>query len=138
MTFIKVDVDTCEEATEEFGITVLPSFVLVERISDKETGLLSSHLLNTFIGKNSPVLIKNEAQKWLISDNETEKEAHGNKGDDNEHCEPKNNATSNNQSCNSQGESHKNASSVSTLKKKKRSFTSLILRESILEYDPSK
>ena len=138
MTLIKVDVDTCEEVTEEFGITVLPSFVLVERISDKETGLSSSHLLNTFIGKNSPVLIKNEAQKWLISDNGTEKEANVDKGDDNKTCEPTNNATSNNQSCHSQGESHTNVSAISTLKKKKRSFTSLILRESILEYDPSK
>ena len=60
-----MDVDACEEVTDEFGITALPSFVLAERISDKGTGLSSSHLLNTFIGKNSPVLIKNEAQKTL-------------------------------------------------------------------------
>ena len=138
MTFIKVDVDTCEEATEEFGITVLPSFVLVERISDKETGLSSSHLLNTFIGKNSPVLIKNEAQKWLISDNGMKNETNVDKGDNNEHCEPTHNATLNNQSCQSQVESHQKSSSVNKTKKKKRSFTSLILRDSILGYDPPK
>ena len=138
MTLIKVDVDNCEEVTEEFGITVLPSFVLVERISDKETGLSRSHLLNTFIGKNSPVLIKNEAQKWLISDNRTKNETNVNKGDNNEHCEPINNATLNDQSCQSQLESHQKSSSVTMPKKKKRSFTSLILRESNVGYDPSK
>ena len=134
-----MDVDACEEVTEEFGITVLPSFVLVERISDKETGLSRSHLLNTFIGKNSPVLIKNEAQKWLISDIGTKNETNVDKGDNNEHCEPIKNATLNNQSCQSQEETHQKSSSVSTpKKKKKRSFTSLILRESNVGYDPSK
>ena len=128
--------DACEEVTDEFGITALPSFVLVERISDKETGLSRSHLLNTFIGKNSPVLIKNEAQKWLISDNVTKTETNVDKGDNNEDCEPINKATLTNQSC--QVESHQKSSSISTPKKKKRSFTSLILRESIVGYDPSK
>ena len=133
-----MDVDACEEVTEEFGITALPSFVLVERISNKTTGLASSHLLNTFIGKNSPVLIKNEAQKWLISDNRTKNETNVNNGDNNEHCEPINNATLNYQGCQSQLESHQKSSSVSTPKKKKRSFTSLILKESNVGYDPSK
>ena len=133
-----MDVDVCEEVTDEFGITALPSFVLVERISDKETGLSSSHLLNTFIGKNSPVLIKNEAQKWLISDNGTKNETNVDKGDNNKHCEPINNTTSNNQSCHSQVESHQKNASVNKTRKKKRSFTSLILRDSILGYDPPK
>ena len=126
---LKVDVDACEEVTDEFGITALPSFVLVERISDKETGLSRSHLLNTFIGKNSPVLIKNEAQKWLISDNVTKNETNVDKGDNNEDCEPINKATLTNQSCQSQVESHQKSSSVNKTKKKKRSFTSLILRD---------
>ena len=130
--------DACDEVTDEFGITALPSFVLVEGINDKETGLSRSHLLNTFIGKNSPVLIKNEAQKWLISDNRTKNETNVDKGDNNEHCEPIKNATLNNQSCQSQVESHQKSSSVNKTKKKKRSFTSLILRDSILGYDPSK
>ena len=133
-----MDVDVCEEVTDEFGITALPSFVLVESISDKETGLSSSHLLNTFIGKNSPVLIKNEAQKWLISDNGTKNETNVDEGDNTKHCAPINNTTSNNQSCQSQVESHQKSSSVNKTKKKKRSFTSLILRDSILGYDPSK
>ena len=124
-----MDVDACEEVTDEFGITALPSFVLVERISDMETGLSSSHLLNTFIGKNSPVLIKNEAQKWLISDNRTKNETNVDKGDSNKQCEPINNTTSNHQSCQSQVESHQKSSSVNKTKKKKRSFTSLILRD---------
>ena len=124
-----MDVDACEEVTDEFGITALPSFVLVERISDMETGLSSSHLLNTFIGKNSPVLIKNEAQKWLISDNGTKNETNVDEGDNNKHCAPINNTTSNNQSCQSQVESHQKSSSVNKTKKKKRSFTSLILRD---------
>ena len=133
-----MDVDACEEVTDEFGITALPSFVLVERISDKETGLSSSHLLNTFIGKNSPVLIKNEAQKWLISDNRTKNETNVDKGISNKHCEPMNNTTLSNQSCQSPVESHQKSSSVNKTQKKKRSFTSLILRDSILGYDPSK
>ena len=115
-----MDVDVCEEVTDEFGITALPSFVLVERISDMETGLSSSHLLNTFIGKNSPVLIKNEAQKWLISDNGTENETNVDKGDNNKHCAPINNTPSNNQSCQSQVESHQKSSSVNKTKKKKQ------------------
>ena len=130
--------DACDEVTDEFGITALPSFALVERISDKETGLSRSHLLNTFIGKNSPVLIKNEAQKWLISDNVTKNETNVDKGDYDEDCEPINKATLTNQKCQSQVESHQKSPTVSTPKKKKRSFTSLILRESIVGYDPSK
>ena len=124
-----MDVDVCEEVTDEFGITALPSFVLVERISDKETGLSSSHLLNTFIGKNSPVLIKNEAQKWLISENGTKNETNVDKVDNDKHCDSINNPTSNNQGCQSQAESHQKSSSVNKTKKKKRSFTSLILRD---------
>ena len=124
-----MDVDACEEVTDEFGITALPSFVLVERISDKETGVSSSHLLNTFIGKNSPALIKNEAQKWLISDNRTKNETNVDKGISNKHCEPMNNTALSNQSCQSQVESHQKSSSVNKTKKKKRSFTSLILRD---------
>ena len=73
VSIIKVDVDVCDDVTEEFGITALPSFVILESMVHYNKKSTKNSILNTFIGKNSPTLVKSEVQSWLsyMDENET-------------------------------------------------------------------
>ena len=91
-------------------------------------------ILNTFIGKNSPTLVKNEVRSWLsyMDDNQNinydtdEKDIYG-----------ESDIITQNTNCNPEVPRDEN-SPVGTKPRKKKSFTSLIFRESFVESDSTK
>ena len=131
---MKVDVDVCDDVTEDFGITALPSFALVESTIDGEKKMTKNSILNTFIGKNSPNMVRKEVQKWLTSidvkirslkDNDAKRSY-----DQNENI-----ATHRIGDLGPQLDSN----NICRVKpKKKKSFTSLILRDSNTESESQK
>jgi hypothetical protein len=92
-------------------------------------------ILNRFIGKNSPNLAKNEAIKWLVSVDGQFGNDYGNitRADmgQEEHVTKDKMNTSGNQA-------GFNTNTVGINRKKKKSFTSLILRESSIESEIQK
>ena len=129
-----MDVDVCDEVTEEFGITALPSFVLVESIINQEKRLSNKYVLNTFIGKNSPTLVKAEVQNWLSS---IEDESTTLNNVDKKKESGAQNSILEKENCTRESPVD-NKNRIGVQPKKKRSFTSLIFRESITESEPSK
>ena len=135
ISLVKIDVDDCDDVTEEFGITALPSFVIVERTIHGSNKMAKNTILNRFIGKNSPNLAKNEAIKWLVSvdgqfGNDYSNITKADMGQE-EHVTKDKMNTSGNQA-------GFNTNTVGINRKKKKSFTSLILRESSIESEIQK
>ena len=135
ISLVKIDVDNCDDVTEEFGITVLPSFVIVERTIHGWNKRVKNTIINKFIGKNSPNLAKNEAMEWLVSVDDHIGNDHGNITTASMGGEENITADRTNKSGNKHGF---NTSTVGITRKKKKSFTSLILRESSTESEPKK
>ena len=71
ISFLKIDVDLCDGIAEEFSITALPSFVIIQKTQDIETKSVENTILSRFIGKNSPYLVKKEVQEWLANEDKT-------------------------------------------------------------------
>ena len=135
VSLVKIDVDTCDDVTEEFGITALPSFVIVERTIHGANKRVKNTIVNRFIGKNSPNLAKNEAIKWLVSVDDQFGNDYGNitiAG-----MGPEENSTTDRMK-KSGNQAGFNTSTVEISRKKKKSFTSLILRETSTESESKK
>ena len=121
---LKIDVDICDGIAEEFGITALPSFVIIQRTQDIESKLAESTILSRFIGKNSPYLVKKEVQEWLAIEDKrriAEEQDDVDKGNEQE------------KDANSSKETKSDNSMVNDMSRskprKKKSFTSLIFKD---------
>ena len=132
ITFLKIDVDVCDDAAEEFEITALPSFVVIEMIRNSETNLTHNSILSRFIGKNSPNQVKLEVENWLNNVDEIFKV---NKDDTKENEDTDDGETSS-RTDNKIGS--KTEESLNCKPKKKKSFTSLIFRDVGFETDDRK
>ena len=132
ITFLKIDVDVCDDTAEEFEITALPSFVVIEKVKNSETNLCHNSILSRFIGKNSPNQVKLEVENWLNNVDEISKV---NK-DDIEENEDKDDSETSFRTGNRIGS--KTEESLNCKPKKKKSFTSLIFRDAGFETDDRK
>ena len=120
---------------EDFKITALPSFVTIESIpQNDQTPVAKYSILNTFIGKNSPTLVKNEIQSWLSYVDESPLINNDNEEKDTYLGQDGNTMTTKHKS----EEKHEKSSLASIKPRKKRSFTSLIFREPFVESEPTK
>ena len=132
ITFLKIDVDVCDDTAEEFEITALPSFVVIEKIRNSETNLSHNSILSRFIGKNSPNQVKLEVKNWLNNVDEISKV---NKDDIKENEDKDDNTMSSRADDKIDGMTKE---SLNCKPKKKKSFTSLIFREAGFETDDRK
>ena len=132
ITFLKIDVDVCDDTAEEFDITALPSFVVVERVRNFETNLSHNSILSRFIGKNSPNQVQMEVKNWLNNVDEVTKV---NRDDIKEDDEKDDEAIS----CRADDKNEiMTEESLNCKPKKKKSFTSLIFRDAGFETDDRK
>jgi len=129
---LKIDVDVCENTAEEFEITALPSFVIIEKIRNFETNLSHNSILSRFIGKNSPNQVQMEVKNWL---NNVDEVSNVNK-DDLKENEDKDDGETSSRTDNEIGS--KTEESLNCKPKKKKSFTSLIFRDAGFETDDRK
>ena len=127
ITFLKIDVDVCDDTAEEFEITALPSFVVIEKVKNSETNLCHNSILSRFIGKNSPNQVKLEVKNWLKNADEVTQVNKDNiKEDDEKDDEAMSSKTYNENKIMTE-------ESLNCKPKKKKSFTSLIFRDTEFE-----
>ena len=129
---MKIDVDICDNIAEEFGITALPSFVIIERIQHDEKNLAQNSILSRLIGKNSPNLVKKEVESWLTQLNGATENIKENDLVENDEADT--DATVRRDG----GGTETMSDTLRTKPRKKKSFTSLILRDANVEHDARK
>ena len=130
---LKIDVHLCDGIAEEFGITALPSFVIIQKTQNIETKLAENTILSRFIGKNSPYQVQKEVQEWLANEDKTRNteeeddvvEGNGSEMDKNSYEERKSDDLKSNDISRSKP-------------RKKKSFTSLIFRDADVESEDRK